>query len=671
MNLLLISLVLLAVSGFGSSLLASKPSLSRSVGVAGAALAGLLTFFGSAHAFYDLWHYTAPVQFRANWNVPFGSFFLEIDALSAFFLFVLGLMTSITVLFLHDYIANVLERSGKTTGAFFFFLNFFIAGMMLVVLARNGVLFLIAWEVMSLAAYFLVITDDDQESVRDAGWNYLVAAHLGAAFLLVLFILLGRGSGTLDFPDASAAGQLAGIANVIFLLALVGFGTKAGFVPFHVWLPDTYQAAPSPISGLMSGVMSKMGIYGLLRVLSLLPTPPLWWGMTLIGIGMISGLFGILMANAQKDFKRLVAYSSIENLGIISMGIGAGMLGLSMNKPALAFLGFAGAILHVLNHAVMKTLLFLVAGTVRHATNTGIIDKLGGLYKQMPTVGLACLVGIVAISGLPPLNGFYGEFLIFLGVYQEALTLPTVAAIPALMVISSLALIGGLTLAGFSKFFGIAFLGSARSPEAENIVKPSRFMIFPLVILAATCVTIAILAPFFIPLFAPVVAIPTRVSPTIVAEVFAENTASWEMVSIMSGVFVAILGGLILLRRRLLKDRDVHGAGTWGCGYLAPTTRMQYTSSSYSQPIVDLAGVFLGHQKQLPVINEYFPRNSLKMKTETEDPLMEHGYVPFYAGARGLLARLRWFHHGRLHIYVLYIAVTLLVLLFRYLGPSA
>ena len=306
----------------------------------------------------------------------------------------------------------------KNLGAYWFFFNGLAASMAMVAVAANGVLFLICWEVMALCSFFLVTFESEEESVQRAGWTYLVATHIGTAFLLVLFLMLGRqaGGGSLDFDTFLAArGHMGAAADVLFLLALVGFGAKAGFVPFHIWLPEAHPAAPSPVSAVMSGVMLKTGIYGILRTLTFLGAPHLWWGWLLIATGLVSGIFGVLMALAQHDLKRLLAYHSVENIGIIALGLGLGVLGVAWRLPALAVLGFAGGLLHVVNHALFKGLLFMGAGSVQHATGTREIDLLGGLIKRMPWTGRTFLIGAVAICGLPPLNGFVSELLIYTG----------------------------------------------------------------------------------------------------------------------------------------------------------------------------------------------------------------------------------------------------------------
>jgi hydrogenase-4 component B len=320
---------------------------------------------------------------RVAWQVPFGSFFVQLDALAAFFLLPILGLAAVAALYGGKYL--MAYRSRKNLGAAWFFFNLLVASMVMVTLAQNGILFLLAWEIMSLASYFLVTFEDEKESVRQAGWTYLVATHLGTAFLLVLFLVLGRQAGSLDFERfLTASPAISPVAGVAFLLALIGFGTKAGFMPLHVWLPEPHPVAPSHVSALMSGVMIKTGIYGLLRILTFLGHPEAWWGWVLIGIGLASGPGGVLFALAQHDLKRLLAYHSVENIGIIDLGLGVGLLGLALDQPVLAVLGLDSGLLHFLNHALFKGMLFLGTGAAIHATGTRDIDHLGGLIRRMP-----------------------------------------------------------------------------------------------------------------------------------------------------------------------------------------------------------------------------------------------------------------------------------------------
>ena len=649
MFLLLFAVAILAASGLAALW---RPRL----GVCGIVVACVIGLIPSVRVLLC----GATESLRLAWNVPYGAFFVEVDALSAFFLIPIFGLSALTAIYGDEYLAA--WRGKKSLGTSWFFFSLLVASMVLVVIARNAVLFLVAWELMALTSFFLVTFEDEKESVRKAGWTYLVASHLGTAFLLAMFVLLGRVSGSLDFDRFTPSG-----AGVLFLLAVIGFGTKAGFMPFHVWLPEAHPAAPSHVSALMSGVMIKMGIYGLLRMLTFLGAPPLWWGWLLIGIGLSSGVLGVLFALAQHDLKRLLAYHSVENIGIIVLGLGVGLLGISSGSTALAVLGFAGALLHVINHALFKGLLFLGAGAVAHATGTRELDHLGGLLKRMPLTAATFLIGAVAISGLPPLNGFVSEFLIYLGAYRSATSLDTSAAVTGLGVIAGLALIGGLAAACFAKAFGVVFLGGPRSDHAGHAHEPGWGMRMPMLVLALGCGLIGLLAPVVVGILAPALANVTKLSPYAVRNELAVAVNPLWFVAGAGVGLIALIGALAWLRHRLLAKRNVQTAVTWDCGYAQPTARMQYTASSFAQPLTGLFAPVLRTRRKFTPPAGIFPQSS-SLATETPDVANEVVYRPVLASIDGVLARWRWLQHGNVHIYVLYIALTLLVLLIWKLG---
>jgi formate hydrogenlyase subunit 3/multisubunit Na+/H+ antiporter MnhD subunit len=535
--------------------------------------------------------------------------------------------------------------------------------MMLVLLARNAVLFLIAWELMALASFFLVTFEHERESVREAGWIYFVATHLGTAFLLAFFLLLARDTGSMDFTVWAEKGvQAQGLASILFLLAIIGFGTKAGFMPLHVWLPEAHPAAPSHVSALMSGVMIKTGIYGLLRALTFLGAPPMWWGWGLIAIGLSSGVLGVLFALAQHDLKRLLAYHSVENIGIIALGLGAGLLGMSTGSSMLIVLGFGGGLLHVVNHALFKGLLFLGAGAVLHGTGTLEIDHLGGLLKRMPWTAATFLIGAVAISGLPPLNGFVSEFLIFLGAFKGGVSAGGAIAVPLFALVAGLALIGGLAAACFTKAFGIVFLGEPRSEQVSHAHEVDWTMRLPMLILAAGCVLIGLFAPVAVRSLEMVLKGITKLQPVVVTESLATATSPLTWIMMGAVAFLALLTALVLLRRGLLARRRAETDVTWGCGYAQPTSRMQYTASSFAQPLTDLFGPLLGTKKKISSPRGIFPAEAA-LKTTTPDISSEEMYRPLFGRINEWLSQLRWVQHGKVQLYVLYIAVTLIVLL--------
>ena len=655
--LLLLSVGILVCSGFVALLGQRSAGFATNVGVGGAVIGCALGLIPAVGMLLR----GATDSLHIAWSVPYGSFFVEVDALSAFFLVLTLGLSALAAIYGGEYLWA--WRRKKLLGTPWFFFNVLVASMVMVLLARNGVLFLVAWEVMALSSFFLVMFDDQRESVREAGWTYLVATHLGTAFLVVMFVLMGREAGSLDFDQfAKLSGTPKPIGGLLFLLAVIGFGTKAGFMPFHVWLPEAHPAAPSHVSALMSGVMIKMGIYGLVRMLTFLGSPPSRWGWLLIGIGLSSGILGVLFALAQHDLKKLLAYHSVENIGIIALGLGVGLLGVSNGSPALIVLGFGGGLLHVANHALFKGLLFLGAGAVLHGTGTCEIDHLGGLLKRMPWTAATFLVGAVAISGLPPLNGFVSEFLIYLGAFGGGISLKAEAAVPLFGLIAGLALIGGLAAACFAKAFGIVFLGQPRSRHGEHAHEAGWAMRIPMLVLAIGCVLIGLLAPMVLSVLQPVIQGVSGLPANVVHENLGSAAGPLRWVATIAAAFLALTAILALLRRSLLANRKVEESVTWACGYAQPTAHMQYTASSFAQPLTDLFRPLLGTKRIISTTSGYFP-SDVGMKTETLDLSSEKIYRPVFTRIGSGLSRLRWLQHGNVQLYILYIALTLLVLL--------
>jgi hydrogenase-4 component B len=602
-----------------------------------------------------------------SWDVPYGRLSLGLDPLSAVFVLPIGFVVAVAAVYGTQYLLG--PHGPARVGTVWLGFNLLAATMLLVVAARDGLLFLIAWEGMSLASFFLVMSDHRHATVRRAGWTYLVAAHLGTACLLVLFLLLGQRSGSLEFDQFSVEPALAG---VLFVLAMIGFGTKAGFIPVHVWLPEAHPAAPSHVSAVMSGVMIKTGIYGLVRVLTFLGEPAAWWGWTLVGVGVSSAVFGVVFALVQHDLKRLLAYSSVENIGIIGMGLGVGLLGIHYQVPAMAALGFAGALLHVINHALFKSLLFLGAGAVQHGTGTREINRLGGLLRRMPVTGTAFLVGAWAIAGLPPLNGFVSEVLIYLaalsGLVDSARVGGIVWVLLGVMVVGGLALIGGLAAACFTMAFGGVFLGEPRSDEAASGHEVGVAMRFSMIVLAAACVLIALTAPFSLPLLGKACAtlMPGATEPLFATG--ADTTVrALAVVCAASWALLAIAGGLLVWRRRLLSGRSVGRGPTWDCGYAAGNRRMQYTASSFASPLAILFRGVLRQRVELQEPAGLFPPHA-GFRSETPDLFHTYLFRPVFLAVVWGSAKLRWLQRGRIQLYVLYIAVTVLFLLIWKLG---
>ncbi len=602
-----------------------------------------------------------PEELLLPWSLPFGSFHLALDPLSGVFLLPLFLLSGAAAAYGVEYLRP--EAESRDRGRSWFFFNLLVASMVVVVVARNAVLFLVAWEIMALTSFFLVTRQDESAAVRDAGVVYLIAAHLGTAFLLVLFLLLGHEAGSLEFEAFSASGA-AGPDGALFLLALVGFGAKAGFFPLHVWLPEAHPVAPSHVSALMSGVMIKMGVYGLVRTLSFLGHPPPWWGWALLVIGFASGVGGVLFALAQHDLKRLLAYHSVENIGIIALGLGVGVLGQSAGSPVVAALGYAGALLHVVNHALFKGLLFLAAGAVKHSAHTLQVDELGGLLRRMPRTGVLFLVGAVAITGLPPLNGFISEFLVFLGAFRGVGSLGAAAAVAMALAIGGLALVSGLALACFAKAFGVVFLGEPRTSEAAHARDPGWLMVGPMGVLAAGCLAVAAFAPLVVRSLGPAVAV---VAGPGTAAALGDAAGSLHPLVLGMGALVVLTAGLALLRRGLLRGRVVESGPTWDCGYAAPDFRMQYSGSSFAEPLTTLFRSVLRPREWMAAPEGYFPVTA-SVAQETPDAARGLLFRPLFRALAWSAGKLRWLQRGSVHLYIGYIVLALLAVLAATVG---
>ena len=653
----LLALILLAVAVLGvtiilTALLARSDHVVLRLGTAGSTLGCILGTVLSILALIA----DSEESLRVTWTIPIGEFHVGLDSLTAFFLLCIFLISGLATVYGNSYLRGYLGKRRLAPALVFF--NLLVAAMATLVLARDGVLFLIAWEMMSVASFFLVTYEGERDDVRRAGMTYLIASHLGAVFLFILFGLLSRETGSFDFDSFARAGASnSDLSNVCFLLALLGFGTKAGFWPLHIWLPDAHPAAPSHVSALMSGVMIKMGIYGLLRIIGFLGSPPPWWGVTVLAIGAISGIAGVLHALAQHDLKRLLAYHSVENIGIIALGIGIGLLGQSHTESALAFLGYAGALLHVLNHGLFKGMLFQAAGSVLHATGTRDTESLGRLSRRMPVTSLTFLIGSIAICDLPPLNGFVSEWLIYVGAFKASSALPTLWAVTSIIVVPALALIGGLAAACFVKAFGVVFLGEARTTASSKAHESDALMTLPMVLGAVLCALIGFWPAGVLTLVAPV-ASGLAGAQVAVFDVVGPLNA----ISRVASVLVSLILLLTLLRYALLRRRDVKVAATWGCGYPAPTARMQYTATSFAQPLLTPFASVLHVQMQSEGPEGFFPRRA-RYDEHLGDMAGERMLVPASQWIVHTLSQLRILQHGRIHLYLVYIFATLIMLL--------
>jgi hydrogenase-4 component B len=510
---------------------------------------------------------------------------------------------------------------------------------------------------MALSAYFLLVTEHDREDVRRAGTVYLIATHTGSAALYVLFSLLAVQSGSFLLPAAGSLSALPPAAMVIAAATFIGFGAKAGIMPLHIWLPSAHANAPSHVSAMMSGVMLKMGLYGIFRTLTFFHDPPLVWGVVLTSAGICSAILGIAFAVAQRDMKRLLACSSIENIGIITTGLGVAMLGVSSHNPSLAYLGMAGALLHILNHSFFKPLLFLGSGVIIHATGTREMNLMGGLAKGMPRAALLFLVGSIAICGIPPLNGFASEFLLYFGFFSQ---LKATSLVYLVLLAPLLALVGGLAVVAFTKLYSSVFLGTPRSHGAAHPHEAGLTMLLPMGLFALLCLLVGLLPQQALRLVAPAI---TSFMPQISAAVYpAEYGILLGRISLIALLLIAVAAAVTLLWWWRLGSARVTSAPTWGCGYQRGTSRIQYGATSFSELTVS---VFNGIIRQLvhrPALSGLFP-GSARCSDRPTETFLERVIAPIFTLAGVSFAFLRRLQHGQMHVYMIYIFATLLILM--------
>lgn len=659
MTILIGVVCLYLLSGAVALALYNTPAMANRAGAAGAASASLLGFAATCYMLLN----PAERTFTMEWSVPYGSLNMGADALALFFLLpVFGVSALAAV-----YGFGWLERRGSAVhpAPAWFFYNLMALGMALVPLARNGVFFLFAWELMAVASFFLVMMGERDAEQKGAARLYLLATHTGAALLFGAILYLAQGNGSADFGMMRAATPLE--AGALFALFVIGFGTKAGFAGLHIWMPRAYPAAPPFAAALMAGAMGKLGIYGILRFIPMLGAPAPWMGWTLVAVGAVSGIVGALCALAQSDMRKLLAYSSVENIGIITMGAGFALLGAAARYPAMAALGAAGALFHVLNHAMFKSLLFMQVGSVRLACGTAALHRLGGLYKKLPWSGSLTLIGAAAICGLPPLSGFISEFTVFLAAFKGLAAGGMGLILPAVGAVAAFALIGGLAAAAFAKMFGVAFLGSPREEFDVKVEEPGFALRLPGTILAAVMVIAAFYSPWLVLLLkAPLVEVAAGLGGVPRA---ALESGMLDALQPLLGVvqvlmiLALLLGATAYLRYRLLAGRKAARTVTWDCGYAAPGPRMQYSAWSFTAPLAEFFDKMGTAEKTIKADSSYFPAATGEMTVQISDPATERGYAPLFFGLNRLLARVRRRLQGGVHFYILNIVVALLVLL--------
>ena len=596
-------------------------------------------------------------------GLPDLPFHLRLDALSAFFLLLLGSTGTAISLYSAGYFRS---SEGTPPGLICFQYHAFLAAMALVLVADDAYVFMVAWESMALASFFLVTTEHRIPEIRRAGFLYLLIAHVGAIAILLCFGTLQGGVGDYTFA-AMRSMQLSGAwPSAAFFLALFGFGAKAGLLPLHIWLPEAHPAAPSPVSALMSGVMLKTAIYGLLRVtFDLLHGQLWWWGVIALALGLVTALFGVIFAAAQTDMKRLLAYSSIENIGIIVAGIGLTILFNAYGKTLLAAITLTAVLYHALNHAFFKSLLFLATGSVLHATHERSLGKLGGLIHRMPWVAWLALVGALACAGLPPLNGFVSEWLML----QAFLFTPSLpqSFVNMLVPVAAAALILAVALSAYVmvKFYGVIFLGRPREANLAYAKDAGKFERIALVWLAAGCVLLGVFPVNVIAWLDPIntmlvgsSALPAGGGNWLLLAPIDADRSSYSPLIMLVVIFAVVLLTMQIVHRHY--HGRVRVAPPWDCGFPAQTPRMQDTAEGFGQPIRQVFESFFRIERQLPSPFDAAPRYSVK----ADDHFWHWFYVPIARGAEVLARIVGHIQQGRISVYLTYSFFTLLALLF-------
>lgn len=612
-------------------------------------------------------------SFEIASSLPLLSFSFKVDKLSAFFILIIALIALLSSFYALEYIKHYYKKYNIGTLGFFY--NIFLAGMVLVVSASNALFFLIVWEIMSLSSYFLVVYENKEKDNVVAGSLYFIMTHIGTAFIMLAFLLLYSATGSLNF---SAIRENIGtvtplVRDIIFILSIVGFGTKAGIIPFHIWLPSAHPAAPSHVSALMSGVMIKTGIYMFIRIfMDIMPTAPLWWGTVILILGAISSLLGVLYALTEHDIKRLLAYSSIENIGIIMMGLGSSLIFWSLNMKSFAIIGLTAALFHTLNHAIFKALLFLGAGSVISKVHTRKMEEYGGLIKYMPQTAFFFLIGSMAISALPPFNGFFSEWLTFQALFKGIMISDVSVRWAFFVGAGSLAFTGGLAAMCFVTVFGTTFLARPRSVEVHHAKESGITLRISMFVLVALTLIIGVVSGSMTNILGGIVndlsiftsSKPAFYSTAIKVEILDNFASISTPLVLMSLILVtAIIFALISL---VTRNRKTKIGCTWDCGTtLSP--RMEITATGFANSIVAIFRGVLKPTKQVSIEYRdanmrYFPKTET-VKLGTKDIYRGYFYLPAHLFTIKVSEYVKKIQSGNINTYILYILATLILML--------
>ena len=580
-----------------------------------------------------------------------GDIAIRIDGLAAWFIFIIN-FTSVTGVFYGiGYLEAYNNPSPKLILHWSLFILFHLS-MVWVCMLQNGFAFLLAWELMSLTSMLLVIFDHTNAQTLKAGINYLVQMHISVVFLTIGFIWVYSSTGSFSFE--AIRGFFQSNNNIwLFLVFFVGFGLKAGFIPLHSWLPHAHPAAPSHISGVMSGVIVKLGIYGIFRIITFLHSDFILLGEIILSLSVLTGIYGILNATVHRDFKRMLAYCTIENIGIIGIGIGIGLIGIGNGSPVMYFLGFGGALLHVLNHSLFKSLLFYSAGSVYQQCHTRDMEQLGGLVKPMPKTAALFLVGAVAIGGLPPLNGFVSEFVIYIGLIEGIHANSLSQILLFVLSLAGLSIIGGLSVLTFTKTFGTIFLGQARTKLHHKPKEVSNLMLVPQYVIIVIMLSVAFAPQVYLKVIGNALMTMAPIHGDMNQIAGFANTISG--ISLYSLLFIGITTAIWLVRSFIMKKRIQRTDATWGCGYVAPTSRIQYTGKSFSKPLGKIFNFILIEKKHYEELNpgEIFPAKRSYV-SHYHDFFERNLIDPVISRVNHSANYFSFIQNGRIQSYVLY-----------------
>lgn len=601
------------------------------------------------------------IEYTLYGGLVFGDILLRVDSLSAWFILIVNLTCVNGALYGVHYMKPYLAQRNNLSLHWSLFVVFHTS-MIWVCSIQHGLAFLVAWEIMSLSSFLLVMFDHARFNTLKAGINYLVQMHIGVALLTIAFIWVSMSEGSFDF------GVIGTFLNKpdsvwLFLLFFIGFGIKAGFIPLHTWLPHAHPAAPSHVSGVMSGVMVKMGIYGILRMTTYLTTDLVIIGAGILVLSVLTAFYGILSGAIHRDYKRMLAFCTIENIGIIGMGIGLGLIGKGIGNQDLMFIGFSAALLHTLNHALYKSLLFFAAGNLYQLTHTRNMEHLGGLIKKLPFTAFFFLCGALAISGLPPFNGFVSKFLLFTGLIEGIRVESFQFNILMIGGITGLAFVGGISLLTFTKSFSIIFLGSRRTKHELPRDEALSYGHLPFFIILFLMLMIGI--------FPSLILMPIQRIVHVFDTTLPLNHAVATLIPIVSTIgtasllLILIAGSVYLVRSMIVSKRPTTSASpTWGCGYPAPNVRMQYTGKSFSKTLAKLFAFITSEQKKYPEIkhNAVFPANRTYQSSYAE--FFEKNMINRISNQ--LLNFMNYFsfiHNGQVQLYILYGFIFMLILI--------